>query len=332
MDNHDKCKNCRAVLKEGQKYCAACGQQVEGRVTLTSLFKNTISNYLSFDSKLLLTLPQFVFRPGKIARQFCDGKRIAYLHPGQLYLFYSVLFFFAFSLQSKNWETLNFEEVKLNLLVSQDSLALIKVDTIIRPLIDPSGQVLQDSLEEDDDISSGLSHIRTIDSLIALGSTNDKIITHYVEEPGLIGHFILDQMLDMYRANGNGVISTILSEVPLAIFLSLPFYTLLLWLTHIRHRKRFSEHLILTLYLFGFLFLLLTLLLLAVWATGANEILGLFFIVPPIYFLISLKVFYQQSWLKSFIKLSLVSIAFSLIVIPLTLLLTIVLTIVFYGQ
>jgi uncharacterized protein DUF3667 len=332
MVDNNTCKNCSAVLKEGQKYCAFCGQKVEGRVTLASLFKNTISNYLSFDSKLLLTMPVFVFQPGKIARQFCDGKRISYLHPGQLYLFYSVLFFFVFSLQSNKWESLNLEDAKINLTLNKDSLEESRVDNIILSPNDPSSRQFLDSLaKEEEGLSSGISFVRNVDSLIALGSTNDEIIAHYFGESGFLRHFISDQVLNMYRANGNGVISTILSEIPLAIFLSLPFYTLLLWLTHIRHQKRFSEHLILTLYLFGFLFLLLTLLVLAVWMTGINSIWFLYFIIPPIYFLISFKVFYEQSWVKSFFKLLVVSIGFSPIII-LTFLTTIALTVVFYGQ
>ena len=331
MDNSSGCKNCGYTLEKDQKYCARCGQKVEGKVTLSSIFKNTISNYLSIDSKLLKTIPVFVFRPGKIARQFCDGKRIAYLHPGQLYLFWSVLFFFAFSLHSKNWEDINFEKAKLNFTHAQDSALIDKVDSLAVFRNDPIAELNVDSLKEKE-LFMWRGMALKIDSMIALGNTNDEIIFHYNEAPGPIGLFIFNQFLDMYRANGNGVVSTVFSQLPPAIFLSLPFYTLLLLLTHIRHKKSFSEHLILTLYLFSFLFLLLAILLLLVWITGMDGIWSWFFIVPPIYFLISLKYFYQQSWWKSVIKLFMVSFAFSLIVIPLAFLLTIFLTILFYGQ
>ncbi|MFT7452522.1 MAG: hypothetical protein ACI9VN_003256, partial [Patescibacteria group bacterium] len=176
------------------------------------------------------------------------------------------------------------------------------------------------------------SKVIKLDSLITTGNTNEEVILSFIEEPSVILYFALNQFLDMYRANAKGIISTIFSQIPLAIFLSLPFYTLLLWFTHIRRRKRFSEHLILTLYLFGFLFLLLTLLLIAFGITEEYAIWSLFFIIPPIYFLISFKMFYRQGWWKAFVKLIMVSFAFSIVIIPFAFLLTTVLTIVFYGQ
>ena len=331
MSNIIECKNCGDSLEEGQKYCAACGQKVEGKVTIASIFKNSIANYLSFDSKLLKTLPIFVFRPGKIAREFCEGKRISYLHPGQLYIFFSVLFFFVFSLQSKNWEAMNFENAKLELTQALDSVEVNKTDTLVLFQNDQAHQVPLDSITKDE-WSMRLKIIHTIDSLIDLGKTNEAIILHFKNDYDPISLFIFNRFLNMYRANGNGVLTTIFSQIPLAIFLSLPFYTLLLWLSHFRRRKGFSEHLILTLYLFGFIFLLLNILLLIEWITKIDEIWLLFFILSPIYFLISLKVFYQQSWLKSFLKLMMISLAFITMVIPLAFLLTMALTIVFYGQ
>ncbi len=331
MSNNIKCKNCGDSLEEGQKYCAACGQKVEGKVTIASIFKNSIGNYLSIDSKLLKTLPVFVFRPGKIAREFCEGKRISYLHPGQLYIFFSVLFFFVFSLQSKSWEALNFENAKLELTQALDSVAINNTDTLVLSQNDLAEQLPLDSIKKDE-LFMGRKLMYTIDSLIDLGRTNEAIIFHYKKELDLISFFAFNRFLDMYRANGNGVLSTVLSQIPLAIFLSLPFYTLLLWLSHFRRRKGFSEHLILTLYLFGFIFLLLNILLLVEWITGIDDFWLLFFILSPIYFLISLKVFYQQSWFKSFLKLLMTSMAFIVMVIPLAFLLTIVLTILFYGQ
>ena len=35
-----------------------------------------------------------MFKPGYLATRFIEGKRLLYLHPAQLYLFVSVVFFF----------------------------------------------------------------------------------------------------------------------------------------------------------------------------------------------------------------------------------------------
>jgi len=330
MDLKNGCENCGNILEGNHKYCPACGQKVEGKVTLASLFKNTISNYLSIDSKLLTTLPSFIFQPGKIARQFCEGKRISHLHPGQLYIVFSVLFFFIFSLHSENWEDgINFEKAKQSLTQIQDSIEVNKSDTLKLFQNEVPIILVSDSIKDLDILNS---RVIKLDSLIAAGNTNEEVIFSFNEKPNVILKYAFNQFLDMYRANAKGIISTIISQIPLAIFLSLPIYTLLLWITHIRRKKRFSEHLILTLYLFGFLFLLLTLLLIVFWITKENAVWLLFFILPPVYFLISFKVFYRQAWWKSFVKLIMVSIAFSIVIIPFAFLLTTILTILFYGQ
>ena len=40
-------------------------------------------------------------KPGYLAAKFVSGKRLLYLHPGQMYLFAAVLFFFLFSFSAK---------------------------------------------------------------------------------------------------------------------------------------------------------------------------------------------------------------------------------------
>ncbi len=44
-----------------------------------------------------------MFRPGYLARKFIEGKRLLYLHPAQYYLFVSVVFFFLFSFQAREY-------------------------------------------------------------------------------------------------------------------------------------------------------------------------------------------------------------------------------------
>jgi len=279
MDSKNDCKNCGSVLETNHKYCSACGQKVEGKVTLSSLFKNTIANYLSIDSRLLITLPAFIFQPGKIARQFCEGKRISYLHPGQLYLFFSVLFFFIFSIHSRTWDNkINFEKAKQSLTQIQDSIQLNIPDTVM--LIQEEIPIILDTDSLNNKVFWKKKVIK-LDSLIATDHTNEEVIRSFIEDSNVIQDFVLTQFLNMYRANGKGIVSTIFSQIPL---------------------------------------------------TEAYEVWSLFFIIPPIYFLISFKMFYRQAWWKAFVKLIMISFAFSIVIIPFAFLLTTVLTIVFYGQ
>ncbi len=67
------------------------------------LFYNTISNYFSFDARFFKSFLPLMFRPGYLAKRFVQGKRLQYLHPAQYYLFVSVVFFFLFSFQAREY-------------------------------------------------------------------------------------------------------------------------------------------------------------------------------------------------------------------------------------
>ncbi|MDC6469138.1 DUF3667 domain-containing protein [Flavobacteriaceae bacterium] len=76
------------------QFCPYCGQKSNDELTIGLLFYNTISNYFSFDARFFKSFFPLIFRPGYLANRFIAGKRLMYLHPAQLYLFISVVFFF----------------------------------------------------------------------------------------------------------------------------------------------------------------------------------------------------------------------------------------------
>ncbi len=101
-----KCLNCEEPLEEGFQFCPNYGQKSNEVLTVGVLFYNTIANYFSFDARFFKSFFPLMFKPGKLAKCFIQGKRLLYLHPAQMYLFVSVVFFFLFSFsvrkQAKN--------------------------------------------------------------------------------------------------------------------------------------------------------------------------------------------------------------------------------------
>ena len=90
----DYCKNCEKKYRKDFKFCPHCGQQTNDELTVALLFYNTITNYFSFDARFIKSIVPLLFKPGYLPKVFVEGKRSIYLHPGPLYLFISVLFFF----------------------------------------------------------------------------------------------------------------------------------------------------------------------------------------------------------------------------------------------
>ena len=96
------CQNCEELFKDGARFCPHCGQKTNDDLTLGVLFYNTISNYFSFDARFLKSFLPLMFRPGYLASRFIQGKRLMYLHPAQMYLFISVIFFFILSFSTRD--------------------------------------------------------------------------------------------------------------------------------------------------------------------------------------------------------------------------------------
>lgn len=98
-----KCLNCKSDLNENQNFCPHCGQKVdENNLKLGTLLKEFFENYLSFDTRIGRSIMPFFFKPGKLTKEFNEGKRKNYANPFRLYIFCSLLFFSAFSLNIGN--------------------------------------------------------------------------------------------------------------------------------------------------------------------------------------------------------------------------------------
>lgn len=87
------CANCDAQLA-GQ-YCAICGQRTESRmITLWEMIREASDIIVSLDSKLWRTLSLLLFRPGRLTRDYLQGRRARYVAPLRLFLGLTLLFFF----------------------------------------------------------------------------------------------------------------------------------------------------------------------------------------------------------------------------------------------
>ena len=89
------CANCATPLTGS--FCHACGQRAHVHRSLLHLGKEVLHGLLHFDAKAWRTLPMLVAKPGKLTRQYIDGKRTRFVSPLALFLFMMFLMFFAVS-------------------------------------------------------------------------------------------------------------------------------------------------------------------------------------------------------------------------------------------
>jgi hypothetical protein len=92
---HHQCANCDALLSGN--FCAKCGQKAHVHRSLLHVGEEFLHGITHFDGKAWQTLPMLAFHPGKLTRDYIEGKRARYIAPVPLFLLVVFLMFFVFS-------------------------------------------------------------------------------------------------------------------------------------------------------------------------------------------------------------------------------------------
>jgi hypothetical protein len=89
-----KCLNCGHELINEENYCPECGQVNDARRMSIRVFLHTmLAGFYSFDSRFFRTIIPLLFKPGKVSREYIEGKRTYYNNPFQLLLQTAIVFF-----------------------------------------------------------------------------------------------------------------------------------------------------------------------------------------------------------------------------------------------
>ncbi|MBN8500923.1 MAG: DUF3667 domain-containing protein [Sphingomonadales bacterium] len=86
------CLNCNTPLVGS--HCHACGQAAHVHRTLGAFFHDLLHGVFHFEGKIWRTLPLLAWNPGRLTREYIDGRRASYVSPIALFLF-SVFLMFA---------------------------------------------------------------------------------------------------------------------------------------------------------------------------------------------------------------------------------------------
>ena len=93
---HPDCRNCGAQLRGA--FCHDCGQKAAAtHLELREIVHEAADEFFHFDGKILKTLKVLLFYPGKLTKDLIEGHRVRYVTPLRLYVLFSVLYFFLFS-------------------------------------------------------------------------------------------------------------------------------------------------------------------------------------------------------------------------------------------
>jgi hypothetical protein len=92
--NHPtSCLNCGTALVGS--HCHACGQPAHVHRTIGAFFHDLAHGVFHFEGKIWRTVPMLAIHPGRLTREYANGRRASYVSPIALFLFCVFLMFAA---------------------------------------------------------------------------------------------------------------------------------------------------------------------------------------------------------------------------------------------
>jgi len=106
------CLNCGQPLTGNENFCSYCGQKNTIKKLSFGVFvSNIFSGFFSYDSRFWNTFIPLLTKPGKVSKQYIEGKRARFVNPFQLYLNVSILFFIILGISTRFSDNTAFDDV-----------------------------------------------------------------------------------------------------------------------------------------------------------------------------------------------------------------------------
>jgi len=335
-----ECLNCGTDLKG--PFCYYCGQPDRNFMRFfPALLRDMLEDLLDLDSRFMRTIKPLLFKPGRLTRDYMQGRRFRYAPPMRLYIFSSILFFLLAALLSTDAITINKENNEDHILLSTDSTENQKIvedalDTLpadVREQIDVE-EVLAETAELDEqERGIELEDIKfndkpwnretnPVDIKWLPDWLNDRINDEVEESP---------QKANQINENPNLIIDKIFDILPATMFVLLPVVALIFKFWYLFAKRFYVEHLIFALHNHAFIFISLILILLAnetgtllanygysAAASGIEWLVVGISVWIPLYMLVSLRVVYQQNWGLTICKFAVIGLSYLTLLILVT--------------
>lgn len=349
----EKCFNCSHPLDISDQYCPSCSQlNSTKKLHLKDLFNEFFGSLFAYDSRLMLTLRVLLFRPGRISKEYVEGKRMRYVNPFRFYLSVSIIFFLLSGLLSKISEyTKTYSENEkqaINLSSTSNIKTLSDPETakIIEDALRQNQITIPDSLQLDSiQMVTSLKAILAKDSVVYFSEkqldtmyrwkrfenridiysdfySNNKTLKAH-EALVQIGHqnsasnrWLYKKVIDYYffKENPEVAYTYFISKLPIVIFLFMPFFALFIKLLYIRkNRYTYMEHLIFAFHVQSMMFVLLIFTIILDYFLKTSMFTSLALFAFLFYLYKAMRRFYEQGRFKTIIKFMILNTLFSIL-------------------
>ncbi|SKB79596.1 Protein of unknown function [Salegentibacter holothuriorum] len=327
------CLNCKFPLDKSDRYCPSCGQlNSTKKLKFDDFFSEFFSGLLAYDSRFQRTLRVLLFSPGKISKDYINGKRMCYANPFRFYLSASIIFFLIWSLTNSfdNLQPItDADEVAQK--IEQDSLNANMHKLVPTPMGDVSLDTNIQNQKQRNLKSYKEVYIPSgkLDSLSYLEAINKKfdIFSKFHKETTIrkaeiamdslaypqsnYNHWLYKKAVDWstIKKNPGLFFNYFVNKLPFIIFFYLPVFALFIWLLYLRRPFNYIEHLIFAFHVQTTFFILCALasildIFLENWAFNVAIIVFIFYLYK------AMRNFYGQGRVKTVVKFILLNFIF----------------------
>jgi len=272
-----QCLNCSTGLKG--PFCYHCGQPDRNFMRFfPALLSDLLEDLLDLDSRFMRTLKPLLFKPGRLTRDYMNGRRFRYTPPMRLYIFSSIAFFLLAALLSANAISVDSNgqpdggdtTIQVTTDGADEQLEILGKALSKLPLdAQKKSEIAQVIAEENKDEAlfdskdfNGFSfndqpwdrETNPVDIPWLPGWLNDLINDEIEESP---------KKAEEINQNPNLIIDKVFDILPATMFILLPFAALIFKFWYLFAKRYYVEHLIFSLHNHAFIFVSLISILLA---------------------------------------------------------------------
>jgi hypothetical protein len=328
------CLNCGTRLR-GQ-YCGLCGQRARSRlISLWELVSEAFGDLLEIDSRLWRTLIPLLASPGRLTRDYLEGRRARYMPPFRTYLVLSVIFFVVAFFDPRDDLSLLFEPepeptpeeiaeqaahaeaAKQEILNELAAEGIIVGDTISDKRAEEVDERLAELSEETDDGFNIQIDDDTGNCDINGGDLSD--LPQWLKKR--LTPERLKRVCERVTADkGKTFVGLLLDNIPVALIVLLPLMALVLKILYPLSRRYFVEHLLFFVHYHAFFFLILTVQILFARLADLIRIpepVAILVIVAaafyiPVYLYMAMRRVYGQGRILTFLKYVALLVSYSI--------------------
>ncbi|MEW7279983.1 DUF3667 domain-containing protein [Aquimarina sp. 2201CG1-2-11] len=322
----NECLNCGVPLDIIDKYCHNCGQaNTTKRLSFKDFFSEFFASIFSYDSKLRHTVVALLFKPGKISKEYIEGKRIKYSNPFRFYLSVSIIFFII------NGMFIDFDYMSNQLNTKEANTLKKEIKTTSNNEINNSEEsIFTPYLTSKENTSPVYYSESQLDTMSGFEDFNNRLKTYtryYKKTNELspetaldnLGHeknwynkYLYKRSLKTYKLSDNPIalFEFVFNKLPFIIFFFLPFFAIVLWIFYFRRSFTYMEHLIFTFHTQTMFFFLIGISYLIDEILGNETAFHIAIVTFLIYLFIAMRKFYQQNNGKTFFKFIFINLSF----------------------